>query len=270
MSAETVVAEPRMTPPAKDEPPPRESQGDPGLVGVDYAGVNPLTIAAEALVRSIKALSNLFWISIAGTVATIFLAALARLDGAVSGMLKFGEYDIPLSVLPIACLSFAMFVLWLTAARLKMLDAALADKDLTTSVARDIFRLDPPVLDVFEAGNLRPLAVLSGLSVVLWNWSLFFGSSIGLIFSAAMIRGATTSVDTSPVFLVYAAFTVAIMIYGTARIVPLLRRILERLHAKRLKVGPARIALAILVVIAGVALANPDLPRVMTQMIFAP
>ena len=113
---------------------------------MDYAGVNQLTIAAEALVRSIKALSNLFWISIAGTIATIFLATLASLDGAADGMLRVGEYDIPLSVLPIACLSFAMSLLWLTVARLKMLDVALADQDLTASVARDIFRLDPPVL----------------------------------------------------------------------------------------------------------------------------
>ncbi|MDE0423098.1 MAG: thermonuclease family protein [Gammaproteobacteria bacterium] len=257
-----------MTPPAKDEPveeTTQEARLDRGLIGVDYAGVNPLTIAAEALVRSIKALSNLLWISIAGTVATIFLATLASLDGAADGMLGVGEYDIPLSVLPIACLSFAMFLLWLTAARLKMLDVALADQDLTAGVARDIFRLDPPVLDVFEAGNLRPFALLSGFSVVLWNWSLFFGSSIGLIFSATMIRGASTSVDTSPAFLVYAAFALAIMIYGAASIVPLLGRILERLHGERLKVGPARIALALVVVIAGVALANPDLPRVMTQ-----
>ena len=268
LPADTTAAAPPATPVPKPEPV-DEAAGEPrrdrGLVGVDYAGVNPLTIAAEALVRSIKALSHLFWISITGTVATVFFATLANLDGAAGGMLEFGEYDIPLSVLPTACLSFAMFLLWLTAARLKMLDAALADEDLTASVARDIFRLDPPVLDVFEAGNLRPFALLSGFSVVLWNWSLFFGSSIGLIFSAAMIRGATTSVDTTPAFFGYAAFTLAIMVYGTVRIVPLLREILERLHGERMKVGPARIALAILVVIGGVALANPDLPRLLTQ-----
>lgn len=168
------------------EPP---TQTDPGLRGVDYAGISPLTLAAEALLRAIKALSNVVWISIAGTVLTIFLAALANLGGAVRGSLAFGEFSIPVSVLPIGCLAFAMFMFWLTAARLRMLDAALGDDDLTAKLARDIFRLDPPVLDVFDAGNLRPLALLSGFSVLLWNWSLFFGSSLGLIFSTIINRG---------------------------------------------------------------------------------
>ncbi len=240
-----------------------EPRRDPGLRGVDYSGVSPLTIPAEALVRSIEALSNLFWISIAGTVVTIFLAAVANLDGAASGSLEFGEYQIPLAVLPIACLSFAMFLLWLTAARLRMLDAALGDDDLTASLARDIFRLDPPVLDVFDAGNLRRLALLSGFSVLLWIWSLFFGSSIGLIFTAIVIPGGVTSEDESAKLLVYAGATLATMVYGAARIIPLLRRIHEKLHDQRLKVGPARLAVAILIVVAGVLLSNPDIPGVL-------
>ena len=241
-----------------------EPQHDPGLRGVDYSGVSPLTIPAEALVRSIDALSNLFWISIAGTVVTIFLASLANLDDAATGSLDFGEYQIPLAVLPIACLSYAMFVLWLTAARLRMLDAALGDDDLTADLARDIFRLDPPVLDVFDAGNLRRLALLSGFSVLLWIWSLFFGSSIGLIFSAIVIPGVASSEDVSVTLLVYAVATLAIMVYGAARIGPVLRRIHEKLHDQRLKIGPARIAVAILVVVAGVLVANPDIPGVLS------
>ena len=242
---------------------PSEPRPDPGLRGVDYAGVSPLTIPAEALVRSIEALSNLFWISIAGTVVTIFLASVANLDGAATGSLEFGEYQIPLAVLPIACLSFAMFLLWLTAARLRMLLAALRDDDLTANLARDIFRLDPPVLDVFDAGNLRWFALLSGFSVLLWIWSLFFGSSIGLIFSAIIIPGVAASEDESLTLLVYAVATLAIMVYGVARVVPLLRRIHEKLHDQRLKVGPVRMAVAILVVVAGVLLTNPELPGVL-------
>ena len=242
---------------------PPEPRPDPGLRGADYAGVSPLTIPAEALVRSIEALSNLFWISIAGTVVTIFLASVANLDGAATGSLEFGEYQIPLAVLPIACLSFAMFLLWLTAARLRMLLGALGDDDLTANLARDIFRLDPPVLDVFDAGNLRRLALLSGFSVLLWIWSLFFGSSIGLIFSAIVIPGVAASEDQSLTLLVYAVATLAIMVYGIARIIPLLRRIHEKLHDQRLKVGVARIALALAVVVAGVVLTNPELPGVL-------
>ncbi|MYD96407.1 MAG: thermonuclease family protein [Gammaproteobacteria bacterium] len=242
---------------------PPEPRPDPGLRGVDYAGVSPLTIPAEALVRSIEALSNLFWISIAGTVVTIFLAAVANLDGAATGSLEFGEYQIPLAVLPIACLSFAMFLLWLTAARLRMLLAALGDDDLTTNLARDIFRLDPPVLDVFDAGNLRWFALLSGFSMLLWIWSLFFGSSIGLIFSAIVIPSVAASEDESLTLLIYAVATLATMVYGVARIIPLLRRIHEKLHDERLKVGPTRMAVAILVVVAGVLLTNPELPGVL-------
>lgn len=175
---------------------------DPGLRSVDYAGISPLTLPAEALLRAIKGLSKLFWISIVGTVLTMFLGSLANLGGAVESV-SIGEYSIPISVLPIGCLAFAMFMFWLTAARLRMLDVALGDGDLTANLAREIFRLDPPVLDVFDAGNVRPFALLSGFSMLLWNWSLFFGASVGLIFSATIIRGAAASVDQLPVFGVY-------------------------------------------------------------------
>ncbi len=246
--------------PEDAEPEPRQ---DSGLRGVDYSGVSPLTIPAESLVRSIDALSNLFWISIGGTVVTIFLAAVANLDSAASGSVGFGEYQIPLTLLPAASLSFAMFLLWMTAARLRMLDAALGDDDLTASLARDIFRLDPPILDVFDANNLRRLALLSGFSVLLWIWSLFFGSSIGLIFSATVIPGVAASENVGAIWLVYAIAILAIMVYGAARIVPILRRIHRKLHDQRLKVGEVRITVAILVVVAGVLLANPDIPGVL-------
>ena len=236
---------------------------DRGLRSADYAGVSPLAMPAEAIVRSIDSLSNVFWISIAGTVVTIFLASLANLGSHAHGMLPFGEYSIPLSVLPIACLCFAMFVFWLTASRLKMLEGALGDDDLTAGMARDIFRLDPPVLDVFDAGNLRRLAPLSGFAMLLWNWSLFFGSSMGLIFSATVVRGAAASVDEFPAFLLYLGFTLAIMSYGVVGVVAPLRRILERLHGGRFKIGVARSTVACLIFVGGILMTNPDLYRVM-------
>ena len=233
--------------------------GDPGLRAVDYGGISPLTLPAEALIRAIKALSHLFWISIAGTALAIFLSALANLGGSDGGVLAFGEYSIPLSVLPIGSLAFGMFMLWLTAARFRMLDAALADDDLTASLARDIFRLDPPVLDVFDAGNLRPVAPLSGCSMLLWTWSLFFGSSIGLIFSATIDRAAITSTDEGPIFGVYTVATLLIMAYGARKIIGPLRHILATLHGGRFAVGPTRFVMAMVVLVAGVWATNPDL-----------
>ena len=259
-----VEAEVALLPAATDEPPRRPDPtgtnlpADPGLRAVDYGGISPLTLPAEALLRAIKALSHLFWISIAGTVLAIFLSALADLGGSAGGVLAFGEYSIPVSVLPIGCLAFAMFMLWLTAARFRMLDAALGDDDLTASLARDIFRLDPPVLDVFDAGNLRPVAPLSGCSVLLWTWSLFFGSSIGLIFSATIDRAAITSTDAGGIFGVYTAATLVVMAYGATKIVRPLRHILARLHGGRFTVGPVRIAMAMAVLVAGVLVTNPD------------
>ena len=243
---------------------------DPGLRLTDYAGISPLSIPAEALVRSIESLSNLFWISLAGTVVTIFLAALVNLIGAGEGTLPVGEFDIPLSVLPIACLAFAMFLFWLTASRLKMLLAALADDDLTGAMARDIFRLDPPVLDVFAADNLRYFAPLSGFSVLLWNWSLFFGSSIGLIFTATLLQGMAASVDTKPELTAYAIATLAIMAYGVLRVLPPLKQIHERLHGKRLRVGLARTALAAVVAAVGVLVTNSELFEAMGREEWVP
>lgn len=238
---------------------------DPGLRGVDYAGISPLTLPVEALLRAIKALSKLFWISMIGTLLTIFLGSLADLGGAAQGSVSIGEYSIPVSVLPIGCLVFAWFMLWLTAARLRMLDGALGDDDLTATLAREIFRLDPPVLDVFEAGNLRPFALLSGSSMLLWNWSLFFGSSVGLFFSAIVVPGAAGSVDEFGVFLVYVLVSLAIMLHGIARIVGPLRRILDRLHGELPKLGVVRVGMAIVVLFGGIWATNPALPRVMTS-----
>ena len=238
---------------------------DPGLRLSDYAGISPLSIPAEALVRSIESLSNLFWISLGGTVVTVFLAALVNLVGAGEGALPVGEFDIPLSVLPIACLAFAMFVFWLTASRLKMLLAALADDDLTAALARDIFRLDPPVLDVFAADNLRYFAPLSGFSVLLWNWSMFFGSSVGLIFTATLLQGMAASVDTGPELTAYALATVAIMAYGVSRVLPPLKQIHERLHGKRLRVGLARMVVAAVVAVVGVLATNSEFFKAMDR-----
>ena len=236
---------------------------DLGLRGADYVGFGPLSIPAEALVRSIGSLSRFFWISIAGTVVAIFLASLANLLGHAGGSVPFGEYSIPLSVLPAACTCFAMFMFWLTASRLRMLEAALGDDDLTANMARDIFRLDPPVLDVFATDNLRRFALLSGLSVLLWNWSLFYGIAAGLTFSATIVRGAAASVNETEAFALYGLFALAVAVYGVAAIVPPLRRIHQRLHGERMKVGLARIAVACLLVTAGILMTNPDLPRVM-------
>lgn len=238
---------------------------DPGLRTQDYAGTQALSIPAQAIVRSIDSLSYLFWISIAGTVVAIFLAALANLEGPATGSVQFGEYLIPSGVLPVACLVFAMFVLWLTANRLRMLDDALADDDLTSGMARDIFRLDPPVLNVFDARSLKPFALLSGTSVLLWIWSLFLGSALGLIFSATVAQGAALSVDMFAEFLAYAAFALAIMFYGVRQVVPALRRILERLYGERLRIGIVRIVVAAAVVVAGVFATNPDLAQIFMQ-----
>lgn len=193
---------------------------------------------------------------------TIFLAALTNLVGA-TGALPFGEFRIPVAVLPIACLAFGMFLLWLTASRLRMLLAALDDQDLTAAMARDIFRLDPPVLDVFSPDNLRRFTFLSGLSMLLWNWSLFFGASIALIFSATMLRGAAASVSAEPAFNAYLAATVAVMAYGALAVLPLLKRLLEVLHGTRPRLGVARAVFALLVVAAGVYAANPDAPNLL-------
>ena len=249
-------------PPATPQPPGspvRPARPDSGLRGVDYAGISPLTLPAEALVRAIKALSNLFWISIAGTVLAILLAALTNLAGSADNSLELGEYRVPVSVLPIGFLGFAMFLFWLTAARFRMLEGALGDDDLTAGLARDIFRLDPPVLDVFDAGNLRPFAPLSGFSMLLWTWSLFFGTSIGLVFSTLVIRGITASVDDRPIFYAYVFVALAIVGYGGRAILRPLRSILATLHGERLAVGPLRLAMAVLVFAVGFFSARPDL-----------
>ena len=102
--------------------------GEPELDGLapahdpEQSQLSPLSIQAASLVRSIDALSRIFWISLAGTFLTIFFAGLSQLDANVSGdFISLGEYQVPKSLVPLAAMLFAVFVMWLTANRLRML-----------------------------------------------------------------------------------------------------------------------------------------------------
>lgn len=159
---------------------------------LDLPELSPLSIQAAALVRSIDALSYLFWIAIIGTVISVFIAGLAGLESnAGRESILFGEYEVPRSILPPASLGFAVFLFWLTGSRLRMLDQVLADNELPIGMARQLFELNPPVLHVFEPNNAGRFAPLSGVSVYLWMWSVFFGNSAGLVASMLTQRAAS-------------------------------------------------------------------------------
>ncbi len=218
-----------------------------------------LSIPAASLVRSIDALSFAFWLSIGGTILTVLFAGLNQLPGNVaSESIYIGEYQIPKAILPVASLGFAAFVFWMTANHLKMLDQVLTDSHLPFATVQQIFAMNPPVLNIFHPDNHRMFKFGSGSSILLINWSVFFGNTIAFTLASAVQRGASISDFELPELAAYGLLTIAIIVYGVHAIDRPLDRILERLHGSTFEFGWARVVLAIVLIIGVAAVNNID------------
>ena len=224
---------------AGDLPPAKQSaQQEATFTGEVHPQLNPLSVQAASLVRSIDSLSSIFWICFLGFFLSIFFAGLVQLeDTAYADYLFLGEYRIPKAILPLASLSFAVFAFWLVSNRLKMLGYVLSTSTLSFSMVRDLFHLNPPVLHVFDQDNENPWNPFSGISVFIFIWAVFFGNAIALVWAAVVQQGATLS-EFDPVLMsVYALGLCGVMIYGIRSIVPPLRGILSTLHGSTFRVG---------------------------------
>ena len=207
--------------------------------------LSPLSIQATALVKCIDGLSNIFWISFAGTFLSISFASLNQLDAnAASDHIFLGEYQVPKSILPLAALAFALFVFWLTANRLKVLNQALHTTVLPVDAVHEIFRLNPPVLHVFQIDNFRRWSLASGVTVFIINWAVFFGNSIALTWSSALQRGAYFGQFSPTLLAVYLLLIVAVIVYGSRSIIPPMRSILVTLHNVDFRLGWPRLTMA--------------------------
>ncbi len=146
----------------------------------------------------------------------------------------------PKSILPIASLGFASFVLWLTANHLRMLDQVLNESHMPLQTMQEIFTLNPPVLNIFHPDNHRPLKFGTGSSILMISWSVFFGNSIAFTLTSAVQRGASISDFELPELIAFGVLTVAVMAIGRRAIDRPLDNILERLHGSTFEFGWAR------------------------------
>ena len=227
-----------------DEPAQAQPSNRAGASGVQIQ-LRPLSIQAAALVKCIDGLSNIFWISFAGTFLSIFFASLNQLDAnAASDYILLGEYQVPKSILPPAAVGFALFVFWLTANRLKVLNQALHTTVLPTGAVHEIFRLNPPVLHIFQIDNLRRWSPTSGINVFLINWAVFFGNSVALTWSSALQRGAYSGQFNPTLMVAYLVLIVAVIVYGSRSIIPPMRSILDTLHDIDFRLGWPRLLVA--------------------------
>jgi endonuclease YncB( thermonuclease family) len=216
----------------------------------------PLGVQTAALIRSIDALSTIFWISIGGTILTVLFGGLNQLASNVAAdSIYIGEYQIPKSILPVASLAFAAFVFWMTSNRLRMLHHVLTESHLPDRTMHEIFTLNPPILDIFHPDNHRQFKLATGSSVLLINWSIFFGNSIAFTLLSAVQQGASIADFNLPDLGLFGVATIAVIIYGVRAIDGPLDLILERLHGSSFNFGWFRILLAI-VLIATVAAVN--------------
>lgn len=212
--------------------------------------INPLSVQASSLVRSIDALSSIFWLCFLGFFLSIFFAGLLQLEGnAYTDYIFLGEYQIPKAILPLATLSFAVFAFWLLSNRLNMLNYVMASTTLTSTLVHDIFHLNPPVLHIFDRENANPWSPFSGVTVFIFIWSVFFGNALALIWAGAVQLGATLA-EFDPLSLaIYALAIIGVVVFGARSITPPLRAILNTLHGISFKVGWPRHLMAALVVV---------------------
>ena len=215
----------------------------------EHQQINPLSVQAASLVRSIDALSNIFWLCFLGFFLSIFFAGLFQLEGnTYTDFVFLGEYQIPKAILPLAILSFAVFAFWLLSNRLKMLSYVIGATTLSRTMVHDLFHLNPPVLHIFDRENANPWSPFCGITVLFFIWSVFFGNAISLILAGAVQAGATLA-DFDPWLLgLYGTAIVAVILYGAKTIIPPLRGILTTLHGVELRVGWPRLVFSLLIV----------------------
>jgi endonuclease YncB( thermonuclease family) len=204
-------------------------------------------------VRSIDALSNIFWVCLLGFFLSVFFAGLSQLEGnAYTDYIFLGEYQVPKSILPLASLSFAVFAFWMVSNRLNMLAYVLGSSTLNPTVMRDLFALNPPVLHVFDRANADPWSMFTGISVFIFIWAVFFGNAIALIWSGAVEQGVAVA-EFDPFLLgVYLIVIILVLVFGTRAIVPPLSAILATLHGNDFRIGWQRYLMALVVLVATV------------------
>lgn len=229
------------------------------VTAVEHTQLSPLSIQAASLVRSMDALSRVFWISLGGTFLTLFFAALAQLQlNAGTDFIALGEYLVPKSIVPLGALLFAVFVFWLTANRMRMLAYVLCSSRLPDTMVDEIFRLNPPVLNVFDEDNARRWSPFNGVGVLIINWAVFFGNSVTLIFFAAVQRGAAAADFDFAQLWLYLLGTLAALCYGCISIFPPLRQILSELHDMEFRIGWPRKLLGLVLIGVVVVTQNTD------------
>ena len=218
-----------------------------------------LSIPTASLIRSIDALSTIFWISIGGTILTVLFAGLNQLaSNEAADSIYIGEYQVPKSILPLASLAFATFVFWMTSNRLRMLHHVLIESHLPDRTLHEVFTLNPPILDIFHPDNHRQFKLGTGSSVLLINWSIFFGNSIAFTLLSAVQRGASIAEFDFPELALFGVATIGVIVYGVRAIDGPLDLILERLHGSSFNFGWFRILVAIVLMATVAAVNNFD------------
>ncbi len=205
---------------------------------VDSEQISPLSIQAAALVRSIESLSSVFWIGFGGTFLSMLFAGLSQLEvNAATDYIYLGEYQVPKSILPLISVGFAGFTFWLTGNRMNMLSEVLHRSHLPDATVHEIFRLNPPVLNIFDADNAKPWKPTTGVNVFIINWAIFFGNSLALTWSSALQQGASFGSFDPALLLIYLLLTLLVIGYGGRATGPPLTRMHRTLHGIELRVG---------------------------------
>ena len=200
--------------------------------------LSPLSVQASALIRSIDSLSTIFWFTIGGAFLSVFFAGLMLLETNVrSDSLYLGEFEVPKSILPLIAAGFALFMFWLTSNRLKMLHYVLSRSEFPNEIVRDLFRLNPPLFNVFSSDNYRRWSIGTGVGVLTLIWGIYFGNSVAIMLRGTLQASATSSQFDPASLWLFAGIMVATIAYGIYAISVPLKSIHEELHEELFKIG---------------------------------
>jgi hypothetical protein len=73
--------------------------------------------------------------------------------------------------------------------------------EFPNEILRDLFRLNPPLLNIFSSDNYRRWSIGTGVGVLTLIWSIYFGNSAAIMLRGTLQASATSSPSRSSVHL---------------------------------------------------------------------
>ena len=216
-----------------------------------------LSVQATAIIRAIDALGTISWWSLGGMALTLLFSGLIRLQRDVTMESVFiGEYQVPTEFLPHFGVAFGIFIQWMLSTRVLHVCRVFESSTLPVNVMRDMVRLNPPMINLFEPSGAGRL--MSGLGVFVAVWAIFYGNLVGLMMFLSVGRVTTLGVTDGAGLMTFVGFLALNVYFALRHLRPALVGLHHLVHSETIKFGLRRSIMgAFLFLIAGAYQVEP-------------